>query len=341
MVEATAVRDATRGMRRSDGSVRRRCEIACRFGVVFRRYFGPVMAVRDAFGAIGGGKAPNNRLTPFERRVVRDIAAVREVVQLQRDGVEAAAVSGQLARVHEELAAVMGVMRTIIASSREPSPQIRHDIASLMSAIDDPWIKHVAEVIVENTATMLRGLGRPDATYRGEFELYRALTAEMDSTRPGDTVFAVCGAKSWDADSVRQYLEANERAAKRGVDINRIFCELEDGRAVVMARRQAAYGIRARLLRRTHLAQLSPEHRIPLALGVAIFNGKSVFVHSGLGPSAYACRFDCADLANVIRSQFVVAERLSDSIDDDAMASNENEGNVVHVMGREWTRRAQ
>jgi hypothetical protein len=189
-------------------------------------------------------------------------------------------------------------------------------VGALVDRIEDAWVKRVAETVVEKTVMMLEGLARPVALYRGETELYRVLTDQVDSLSRGETVFAVCTAKSWDALSVREYLQANERAVHRGVVIARLFYELDDPHVIEVARKQASIGVAVRLLRQADLAALNRSYHIPLDLGLAIINGKTVIMHSGLGSSAYACRFECAHLASLIRSQFGVVERLAERIED-------------------------
>lgn len=199
------------------------------------------------------------------------------------------------------------------AASARPVRSVRR-IAELFRRIDDPWIRKVAEAIIDRSVRMLDGLARPRAIYRGEAELYGALTARVNALESGQTVFAICSVKNWDAAPVREYLEANRRAAERGVRICRVFYEGNGDAALKAAREQAALGIDVRLLRRSDYESLMPIHRIASDLGIAILNGESVIVHSGLGESSRGCDYGCSDLAWAIRSQFRVVEALAERV---------------------------
>jgi hypothetical protein len=161
---------------------------------------------------------------------------------------------------------------------------------------------------------MLSGLADPVTIYRGEESLYNALTATMEQLVAGHTVFAICTDKTWDAEPVKWYLDANARAKARGVSITRIFYEMR-GNVASEAQKQADQGINVLLLRAEKLSELKPIHCVPPHLGIAIINEKTVFLHSGLGDEAVACRYECPHLASVIRSEFEVVERVSDPVD--------------------------
>jgi len=196
----------------------------------------------------------------------------------------------------------------------EASITIARQIPILLARIENAWIEQIAHCVLDQTMLILDSLARPAAIYRGETELYRVLTEFVEALTPDDTLFAVCADKSWGTADVENYLLANERAAARGVAITRIFQESTDRRVIEAARRQARQGIRARLLRKKDLEHLTPRQRLPAGIGIAIINAETVIMHFGLGESAYAYRFDCPHLVAVVRSQFEIAERLSEAV---------------------------
>jgi hypothetical protein len=174
---------------------------------------------------------------------------------------------------------------------------------------------------------MLDGVAKPVALYHSEDELYGALTEAVNQLRFNETLFAVCTQKSWDAAPVIAYLHANRQAAARGALISRIFYDEGDQRTREHAQSQADSGIRVGVLSRRQMDDLMPLHKIPPDLGLAIFNGATVIMHSGLGESAYACRFECPELASLIRSQFEIVEKKVEP-----MASRT--GNVVRLFSQ-------
>jgi hypothetical protein len=284
-------------------------------------------------------------LWPAER-LRRELADVRGAVDvLHRDGLKTTVFSAEVGRLRADLVALAAEVGGLVPTSpygepRDGTPVPREDvnpalarIADLLDGIENIWVKRVSAVIVRNTTRMLEGLAHPKEIYGGELDLYRALTHQVNELTAGQTVFAVCGAKTWDAPAVRDYFDANESAVHRGVQITRIFFGVDDRAGLGIARRQAACGINARVLSPARLTALDVDHRIPLDLGFAIFGGKSVIVHSGLGPAAHACLFECPDLATLLRSQYDAAEQLSE-IPDRTEAPPQSTAKVHDISAR-------
>jgi hypothetical protein len=217
----------------------------------------------------------------------------------------------QMQRLHAELEKITRIQVAPVSLDTN-ALRLATRLADLQASINDPWTRTLAESVIRQASRTLEGLSTPVAIYRGEVELYRALTECVDGLNRHDTLFAACAEKSWEEDSLKMYFQANVRAVGRGVQITRIFQETDDRRAVEAAKIQAKQGIYVRVLRRRHLQQLTADQRLPPEIGIAIINGETTIVHRGLGPAAYACRFDCPELAAALRSQFDLMERLAE-----------------------------
>jgi hypothetical protein len=304
-----------------------------------RRYFDPLVRLkRCVLVTVRRVLAPT--LTAMVSRIQRiewlEDAQLQELIALRRTIVDSkhmhasitdadtTSLRDEVTRLSANVEQLTLTIRTYAAPAEASdlalSSAVRH-ITDLMARIDDAWVKQIAESVVDRMIEILDSLARPTAIYRGETELYRVLTECVEALEPRDTLFAVCGEKSWGTNPVKDYLEANERAAARGVGISRIFHETADGRAIEVAQRQAKEGIRVRLLRKKHLEQLTPRQRLPAELGIAIINGETVIMHSGLGSTAYAYRFECPHLVSLVRSQFEIVERLADPVEPKPEAS--------------------
>jgi hypothetical protein len=205
--------------------------------------------------------------------------------------------------------------------------------SSLFARIQDPWQRQVAEEILDRSWKMVERLATPERVYYGEDALYRALTDEVDALKPGSAVFAICADKTWELASVNEYMAANERAAARGVAIERIFYQY-GGQVGELAQRQAEAGIRTSILKSEKLEHLMPIHKIPSDLGIAILNGQTVFLHSGIGNRARACRYDSPPLAALIRSQFSLVEELAEAVEPRSVGASPIDDSTIRGADR-------
>jgi hypothetical protein len=212
------------------------------------------------------------------------------------------------------LAVVCGVLvflleRLLEAVRETPTfPQPLPVIAESLAKIHDPWKRTVAEYSINRTDRVLRGLSGPNTSFANEDDLYKGLTNEIERLRPGDELFAVCADKSWGNKAVTAYLDANIRAAGNKVRIIRIFYQYS-GQVIEEAERQAKAGIKACVVKYEHLGHLGPVNQVGPDLGIAIFNRRIVYIHAGLGKDSRAWKYDCAELAEVIRSLFSTVEQ--------------------------------
>jgi hypothetical protein len=214
-----------------------------------------------------------------------------------------------LRRSVDELIRIVSSKRDAIADSR-----VRR-LASLTAELEQhPVLGELTQAVVDRATVMLDGLAKPKAIYHGEAHLFEALTGAVNRLENGDSLFAVCSDKNWQSPYVHEYFRANAIAAKRGVRISRIFYETDSDQVIREAQRQAAIGIHVRVLRKECLKDLRPLHHIPPALAIAIFNDSTVILHSGPADRAYGCKFERAELASLVRSQFEVVEGLAEPI---------------------------
>jgi hypothetical protein len=212
------------------------------------------------------------------------------------------------------MAIVVAYCDLILQRVRQPKVSLSgRRIARALAKKSDTWTRQLAEAIAEDTAEELETLTQPSEQYYGETPLYRALTSRVLETKAGESVFAVCGDKTWDDPFVQEYLDVNKTQAKKGVLIKRVFFEFS-GRVMAAAAEQANAGISTWVLRATRMVSIRPPIRIAQDFGLAVFSERTVILHSGTGANARGTRYESARLARQIRDRFAVVERLAEEV---------------------------
>lgn len=197
---------------------------------------------------------------------------------------------------------------------RKPINKSLVKMSQLVDRLDDDWQKQVAQELFERTVKIFEELRKPVDTYDTETRLYNAMTARAGRLKHGNTLYAICGRKTWKSPAVYEYMEANRDAAANGAHVTRIFFDF-DNNSREEAQRQADRGILASWLARDKIELLRSVSRIPPDLGIAIFDDETVFVHRGLDKQLRGSRYECRHLAAMIRSMFSAVEEVAERVE--------------------------
>jgi hypothetical protein len=218
----------------------------------------------------------------------------------------------RVTREVDNLRSDIGQLRVTIDGIGDTLKAFPH-VWDLAGALDDRWVQALGPSYINRTAEMLGKLRNPQVIYTSEGEMYTALTECADGLIENGELFAICADKSWNTPEVKVYWDANGRAVDRRANIKRVFCEV-NGFVIEEAKKQAERGIDAWIVRTDQLRRLEATYHLPWTYGVAIFNRHIVFLHEGLGSQTRARRYDCAELAELVRSHYTLLERAADRI---------------------------
>jgi hypothetical protein len=212
--------------------------------------------------------------------------------------------------------------RELIGAWSRQSREIREalergpDVAKRSAAIRHPYLKTLAELLLERSALDAKALSRPIREFRSEAEYFQAAWSDMQSLAKGDRVRVFCGdcLSRWSQSKpLRRYVIENFEAVKRGVDFVRVLPARNEA-MVSEAHQQASKGIAVVLVSDQAMQALPEWQRVPDDVGIGVVNDARVYFHSIHDQQWYGCVIDSPFLASIVRSVISALEVHGDLV---------------------------
>jgi hypothetical protein len=183
-------------------------------------------------------------------------------------------------------------------------------VAKRSAAIRHPYLKTLAETMLERSAVEADGLARPIREFRTEAQYFQAAWSDMKTLGKGDRVRVICADSPtrWNQSKpLRRYVVENYAAVQRGVDFVRVL-PARGPATVAEARQQASQGVTVVLVPERAIAELPEWQRVPDDVGIGVVNETRVYFHCVRDGQWYGCMFESAFVASLVLSVFAALE---------------------------------
>lgn len=185
-----------------------------------------------------------------------------------------------------------------------------HEVTKRAAAIQHPYLRALAEVLLERSNVEADALARPAREFRTEAQYFQAAWSDIRSLGKGDRVRVICAdcAMRWSQSKpLRRYVIENYAAVERGVDFVRLL-PVRDQTMVAEARQQASHGLAVVLVSDEAIQELPEWQRIPDDVGIGVVNETRVYFHSVRDKQWYGCVIESAFFASIVLSVFSALE---------------------------------